>query len=344
MRVAPQRLFAVRASGFPSHIIFARRQLPPILDYTGEFGSELVLFLPYCTWLSKAGLLKRHCIRTYHGMRCYYDDLECSGLIEKTDKRDWVRPQDRPWWLPVKDEHDFDNIGRPVLHDYPDLRHKFSRLPLVTQPDLTNKRLLVIHNKHNNEWDRGPVNHFPKITLERLFHTLCPTFTVVYIRHEMGTVPTSFSQDHNLAEPFDESDLLARHPQVLTFQSLYQSHRNHGGNQDVNTFKNVLYSRCYHFISSQGGGAHQIAMYSGSLLVILHRAGREESWAYGDGFYGFMTHVPPLRAICRTDADVVSALPLFSNTAFVGDRILIDISQSNLLLKLSPWTIAERRE
>lgn len=127
--------------------------LPDELEYIGEFGAELVLFLPFCAWLSKAGLLKNRRIRTYRGMRCFYDDLDCLEIVEKDQPRTFVPPQDRPSsWLPVRNEHNFDERERPALHLYPDLRSKFCNLSLAPEIGTAQRPLLIIHNKHDKEW------------------------------------------------------------------------------------------------------------------------------------------------------------------------------------------------
>lgn len=59
----------------------------------------------------------------------------------------------------------------------------------------------------------------------------------------MGGKDSGFSDDHNSSEPFEDRLLLDRHPEVLCFDDLYAAHRAAGGTQDINTFKNVLYSR-----------------------------------------------------------------------------------------------------
>jgi hypothetical protein len=278
-------------------------------------------------------------------MRCFYDDLDCLGIIEKTADREYVRPYWRSRWLPVRDEHTFDNAGRPVFHIYPHLRKKFRKFPLMPAIDVAKKPLLVIHNKHNDEWiTGGSVNHIPLATLETLFETLSDRFTIVYIRHGMGVHDNDFSNDGNSVLPFDEKPVLKRYPHVILFDDLFEQHKRQGGLQDLNTFKNVLYSRCYHFISSQGGGAHHIALYSGSLLVLLHRRGSEEFWAYADGYYGFMADVPPILAVCRTYDELASSLSLFQETRIVDDRVLIDVSKATLLDQLSPRTMADRPE
>jgi hypothetical protein len=136
--------------------------------------------------------------------------------------------------------------------------------------------------------------------------------------------------------------LLDEHPDVLCFDDLYAAHRAQGGEQSMNAFKNVLYSRCHRFISSQGGGTYQMALYPGSLLVILHRRGSEEQWAYGKGYFTFMTNVPPHLAIGRTQDDLLRALPLFVGSTVVDDRVFPGPGGEKLLAELSPLTIARR--
>jgi hypothetical protein len=316
--------------------------LPDLLAYTGEFGAELILFTSFCGWLSKAGLLKDRRIQTYFGMRCFYDDLDCLEVLEKNEVRCYVPPRHRPSWLPIKNEHNFDNLGRSPFHLYPDLRGRFQKLPLLPEIDSVNP-LLIVHNKYNDEWsDRGPINYIPLGALENIFRQLRHVFTIVYVRHGGGVEHPEFSDDRGTPRPFEDRPLLDRYPEVHRFDDLYKLHRAQGGTQDLNTFKNVLYSRCYHFISSQGGGAHHIAMFSGSLLAILHRGGAEECWAYGDGYYNFMAKEPPIRAICRTEVELVRALPLFVNTTVTDDRVSMGTRSTQLLSEFSPWTIARR--
>jgi len=297
--------------------------LPEVLEYCGEFGPELVLFLPFCRWLSKAGILKAKRLRIYRGMRCFYDDLECLQILEKDELRRYVPPENRPAWLPVKNEHTFDHFRRPELHLYPELRTKFRVLPLTPEIPAFERPILIVHNKHTIEWSAGPVNHIPLSVLNDIFTMLKGRFTIIYIRHGIGVKDPGYSDDEQSHRTFLDRAVLDSHPEVLCFDDLYAAHRAAGGSQDLNTFKNVLFSRCQHFISSQGGGAHHIAFFSRSLLVILHRRGSEELWAYGPGYYGFLSADPPTRAICRTDDELVRTLPLFIDTTTVADRVVL---------------------
>jgi hypothetical protein len=172
--------------------------------------------------------------------------------------------------------------------------------------------------------------------IETIFTRLEQRFTVVYVRHGMRKQPAGFSDDEMQQLPFEDRAVLDQHPAVLCFDDLYEAHRAAGGGQDVNTFKNALYSRTYHFITTQGGGAHHIALFSGSLLVVLHRRGRETELAYGDGYYSFMANPAPLRVICHSQADLRDSLALFEETAVVDDRILVPAAAAPLLRRLSP--------
>jgi hypothetical protein len=301
----------------------AERPLPETLDYVGEFGSELVLFTSFCNWLSREGLLRERRIRTYRGMRCFYDDLDCLEILEKDEARKWIRPHERAWWLPVKDEHTFDGKGRCAQHVYPDLRSKFRQLRLL--PDLTEsgKPLAIVYNKHTYEWRGRPLNTISLDSLARAFAALVPDFTVVYVRHGMTPSVPGFSADHNASLPLADREVLREYPAVRSFDQLYFTHRALGGTNDVNTFKNVLYSRCYHFISVQGGGSHHIALFSGSLLSILHRKGAEADWAYDRGYYRFMAPVPPVIAVSATEDGLLATLALFSKPAVSGGRVVL---------------------
>jgi len=305
--------------------------LPEKLVWQGEFGAELVLFLPFVTWLSAAGLLRGRRISTYRGMRCFYEHLDCAGIETRAEQR---RPAQRlmPGWLPARDEH---ALTRNPFMLYPDLRTRFRSLPL--DPALEEGApLLVLHNKYNEEWGRGPVNFIDTDTLDALFGMLKRDFRLVYVRHGLHPLPPGFSQDRNRLLDFADAEVLRDHPEVLAFDDLFAAHRASGQTNSVNAFKNALYARCHRFITVQGGGAHHIAMFRGSLMVVLHRQGMETRLAYGDeGYYSFMANPAPIRAICRRTEDLPRAAGAFSGSRVVEDRLLPDASQDALLAAFS---------
>lgn len=317
--------------------------LPETLEFAGEFGTELVLFLPFLTWLSREGLLRNRRIRIYRGMRCFYEDLDCAELIEKSDRRVYVKPSERPEWLPVKNDHNFDTRQRSPRHLFPDLRQRFRAMPLSRELGSKERPLLIVHNKHDNEWRAGPVNCIPLDALDVLFHVLKHHFTIVYIRHGMLD-SGSFVRDHTATLPdFDDRGLLERHPEVLGFDELFLQHRNETGDDDMNRFKMMLLARCHRFISSQGGGANQISLLNGSLFVVLHRRGREARWAYSQGHYTFHASVPPLLAVCLDHEELLRAIPIFIGSFVVSDRCLPTPAAAKILDQLSPRTIRKRQ-
>ncbi len=318
---------------------FARRnilyRLPGILEFTGEFGTELALFLPFCEWLSAQGLLRDHSLRIYAGMECFYEHMAARSFLKKSEERRYVAADKRPPWLPANNEHEFDTWITKRFFRYPDLRSRFSRHRMPGEVAQSTKPLLIIHNKYNIEWGREPVNYIPLDVLDRLLGRLKTAYTIVYIRHGPDSCP-GFSQDHNTPLPFGDAEVLARHRTVLSFDDLYRRSLLRGQARDINTFKNALYSRCHYFISSQGGGACHTAFFSGSLIAVLHKEGSESRWAYASGSYGLAADPPVIRAICGDENALENLTPVFFNSRLVGGKVRIDGAGQELLRKLRP--------
>jgi len=317
--------------------------LPDTLEYSGEFGPELVLFLPFVRWLARTGRLGTRTVLTYRGMAPFYAGLGIAALLEKDAPREWVPPDRRPRWLPVRNEHDFDGRGRPDAHDYGDMRATFAATPLpdALVAELGDKPLLIVHNKVADEWGLGPINFIPLGVLETLFATLADAFTIVYIRHGKRALSATFSQDHNQVRDFDDAALLAKFPRVLDFDDLFDRHGEAFGGA-INLFKARLYAVCYHFMTSQGGGAAQIAQYSGSLIAIMHRKGQEQRWAYAPGYYQFMAEPPPTLLLCASGRELKSTFAAFKRSIFDERRVVLAPEDSGLAVTLSIDDIAKR--
>lgn len=304
--------------------------VPEVMEYRGEFGAELVLFLPFCGWLNKLGLLKDHVISTYHGMRCFYDDLDCKEIVERAEPREFVRPRQRAEWLPVKDEHAY--MAPNVCHSFPDLRKKFSKLGSLDTLFKERKPLLVIHNKYNIEWEREPLNFIDEATLATLFERFSHDFNVVYFRHGILGASPGYTEDHTPMEPLNDLEVVRQFPRVSLFEDLLEAH---GQGLDTNQMKNLIYSQCHRFITVQGGGAHHIAMYSGSLMLIAHRAGNECFGAYDEGYYNFMAPVPPVRMICTSPKELIAASAALEDCVWITDRIHVDAKHRDILMARS---------
>ncbi|WP_372625037.1 hypothetical protein [Falsiroseomonas sp.] len=316
----------------------AEAGLPETLEYIGEFGSELIVFLPFVTWLSQQGLLRRHRVTSYSGMRSFYAHLDCREYVEKSEPRRYVKPAARPAWLPIKDEDSFDGTrARCERHVYPDLRARFAQVDLHAVSLRSGKPLLIVHNKYNNEWAfKRPINHLNCDILAEIFTRLQNNYTIVYIRHGMRPVDASYSHDHNITRKgLGDAQLLAHFPGILTFEQVFEEHVAAGGARDVNQFKNALYARCFHFISAQGGGTYQCAYFSGALLLILHRTGIEHRWPY-HGYFRWLATPPVRLAIATSDAELREGLALFQATAIAGGVALLPSAAAPVAAALDP--------
>lgn len=303
--------------------------LPDNLEYTGEFGAELVLFVPLMNYLSEIGELKHRNITTYKGMKCFYDHMKCQKIIEKSCDRIYLSPQDRPSWLPIKNEHTFDGKnGSPKLY-YPDYRKKFKNKTIKIN---TEKQILIVHNKFCNEWNSGPINYYSPSDLDIIFSILKHHYTIIYIRHGIEDLNDGFSKDHNEIFEMDDLAVLEKHKEVILFDDIVRNNKEY----DLNTVKNIIYSRCYRFLSVQGGGCHQIAMFSGSLISILHRRGQETNLAYKNGYYNILCNPSSIRTISTNMNEVKLSFNLFIRTSVFEDRILINPEHKNILDLLSP--------
>jgi hypothetical protein len=143
------------------------------------------------------------------------------------------------------------------------------------------KPLLVIHNKHNAEWESStPINTLSVGLLDDLCRRLTPSYTVVYSRPSLGLV--GYAYDHNpLVETTADKDMLrASHPDVLLYEDLLQRFPTYS----YNHFKLLLHAACEHYVCVQGGNAHMVSFFF-QRMVILHKRGSElKSGAYG-GWY-----------------------------------------------------------
>ncbi|WP_237213208.1 class I SAM-dependent methyltransferase [Falsiroseomonas oryziterrae] len=321
---------------------FDPASMPEKIGYKGEFGSELVVFLPYVTWLSEQGLLRDRYVVSYPGMECFYRHLDCKGFLPLRKSRGFIAPAGRGP-LPVRNEDDFDGTYAPSpMHRYPDFRRLFSDFSLHCRWPDPAKPLLIVHNKYNAEWWFGrPVNHITADALEAIFATLGGDYTIVYVRHGLAPAVEGYDSDADPHGDLGDREVLARFPSVLEFHALYAEHIASGGKADLNGFKSALYARCHHFISAQGGGTYQMAYYSGSLLLVLHRVGPESRWSY-TGFFTWLASPPVSLAVATTNEELLRGLALFRSPS-VQDGIAVPPTEAAELREALAPTRAEVR-
>ncbi len=307
--------------------------LPAVLEYFGEFGAELVLFVPFVAWLSSVGLMRDRSVLTYKGMRCFYDDLKLGGYAEKDEQRSSVEPKFRPYYLPVKDEHTWDWALETPFHLYRNYRDKFRVKPVRLPDDLLRKPVLVIHNKYNDEFGRGPINNIPLTSLEQIIEGLREKFSIIYIRHGMSPLHEDYSEDHNTFFEYEDRALLSRYQDVFNFDDLYDGY---GVGCGMNEFKNHIYSRAYYVIASQGGGSFQCASYPGGVIVIFHRFGNEMHRAYTDGFFKAMSNPAPTLMLCLDEDDISHSIEVLKRSTIVAERVCFHQETKALVESLLP--------
>ena len=115
--------------------------LPEILEYSGEFGPELVGFVPFVYWLYLSNLLGTRKVRSYSGMRPFYWFLSEQQFEEKQERRRFVRPAERNKYLPNPVEH---LAVKSPYERFPDYRAVYAG----RFPQQHSKPLLIVANKH----------------------------------------------------------------------------------------------------------------------------------------------------------------------------------------------------
>jgi hypothetical protein len=280
--------------------------LPDTLEYTGEFGVELIAFIPFIHWLQANGQLGHRRILTYAGMRPFYYFLRDGQYSEKAGPRhDFSFPQ-RPSYWPTRAILRSTETKPSEL--YPDYRkafggrfaHRFGKPPLVIQ------------NKFCDEWERGPINFMTLETLDRLFNRFKTKFQIVYFRDGFGLLKLDglgFSRDHNHPLEFDDEALLQRHPEVISFERMVATEH---GRFSYNELKLMVFADCHDFIASQGGGNYLAAVLSDTTMVILHRVGPElRVGTYARGFYRYLAGANSRLLVARSSAELEDAAGIF---------------------------------
>ena len=258
------------AIGSPQFRLCNRKQLVVI----SEYGPELLLWVCYYHYLLKAGLLFDNIVTTYKGMRPYYYFLPDAQVVEREGNRTWLGAEHRPFLVnPSEHVARFDTrcwTPPPYRAFYANSLFSFAKKPL-----------LVIHNKHNAEWESlTPINTLSVGLLDDLCRILTPSYTVVYSRPSLGL--TGYSYDHNpLVELTADKDMLkARHTDVILYEDLLQRFPTYS----YNHLKLLLHAACENYVCVQGGNAHMVSFFF-QRMVVLHKRGSElKSGAYG-GWY-----------------------------------------------------------
>jgi hypothetical protein len=223
-----------------------------MLEYFGEFGTEVALFLPYVNYLKKNGLLlDKPSVKSYKGMHPYYFFLNDKEFAEKQQLRAWVHPNSRVSFLPpelLSDDAIFSKMTeKPNYFDPPKLYEHYKQIKFYTK-----KPIIVIQNKHNSEWGGPPVNFFDVDLVDSMLSNLVDKFSIVYIRCNEYRGP-GYSSDENESMSYhlaDKEMIKAKYKDVMLYEDVLEKHN---GTYDFNTLKCILLANSKVTISTIGG-------------------------------------------------------------------------------------------
>ena len=261
-----------------------------------EFGFEVACYVPYFKYLVEKGLFPPgRRVSTFAGMEPFYYFLAADQLETRRTTR--TGNESGSWLL-----RNYDIVGRIDKSCWvcPTYKERFA-------PKSKNggKRSLVILNKRNVEWDKGPVNTLSVETVLALLTLLTPMFTVVYIRPSPADVAAGFSHDFNAMLDLDDFGAIRRafpsSEDVILFQDLLTA------NASYNETKCEVMAGADDFIAVQGGCAALVPFFA-RRSIVLHVEGRELAAGHYDGY--FKEARPDLFErveVCRTEAAVLAA-------------------------------------
>lgn len=220
-----------------------------ILEYSGEYGSELGCFVPFVNYLKQKGMLKNMKVKTYDGMKPYYFFLNNHEIEFKKVPRQWVHPQMRHF-LPEHIRNDdivFGNMkSLPQMMTPPDYMKEFGHLKIQSE-----KPLFIVQNKFNSEWGGPPVNFIDTVMLDKILEIITQSYTVIYIRSNDIRVP-GYSDDENEHFSFkmDDKEMIAKkYPDAVLFEDLLKEYSQY----DFNTLKCIVHCNAQCTLSTIGG-------------------------------------------------------------------------------------------
>lgn len=237
------------------------------LIVTNEFGIEILMNVGYYYYLFLNNLFFDNKIITYKGMRPFYFFLNDDQIIEREDIRQWNDNNNNPIIFELR--RSYSNIDTRCWIP-PNYKLHFKN----NYFDFSNKKIIVIHNKYNIEWNIKPYNFIPFDILEKIFILLAEKYQIVYIRptNSMDN-KLDYSWDNNKNLDLGEIDVIKNnYPNVMIFEDLFNDDK--FKNMTYNQLKACLYSSTDDYISVQGGGNNFMA-YFAKTMIVYHKRGYE---------------------------------------------------------------------
>ncbi|WP_461490009.1 hypothetical protein [Pontibacter sp. HJ8] len=229
------------------------------IEYRQEFQQELTFVLPFAYWHFLNGTLDKTISSKYTKELYFFSE----NHEEKYNRRTWRLS---------KESYEIPNMYHCRRVHF----SKWAQVPL--KEHYTNdlfvyqKPLLIIANKYNNEWGRGPINYFSLDLLFKVFDRFRHKYQIVYNRPGANYIVMDNSAIYEMNEA---EQIREKYPDVLLAEDLYLKHREHVNN--YNHFQLMLYANCERFLSVHGGTA-ALASYFGGKNIILSKRGHEHRY------------------------------------------------------------------
>lgn len=290
-----------------------------VIEYCGEFGNEIATFIPFVCWLKQEGLLAGRRVLSHGGMRPYYFFLDDSEFAEKPGPRDWLHPDLRDW---------------PGCSTYTATRQPWLRMPDYRshyrgQGRQFQRPLLFVQNKFNVEWWRGPINYLPLDLLDQLLAGAEGRFDVVYSRPRPLRSESGYVSDQNLYCEYPDLPLVRSHRHVLLLEDWCEQE-----GLPYNQTKLETLAQSHFFVAVQGGGAHLMACFGESLMLLLHREGEEYPHAYQHGPYKYLADPPPLLMLASNHGELARGVRLFNKLRMENGDYRLDAESTATLQAL----------
>ncbi|RYD93482.1 MAG: hypothetical protein EOP61_23510 [Sphingomonadales bacterium] len=273
------------------------------LEYIGEYGAEITTFVPFVAWLHGEGFLNGRRIITYVGMRPYYFFLDDDQIEERSEPRNWLPIAQRCW--PGNSTY---HAVRSAWHVYPDFRRHYAAAGRSFD-----RPVIFLQNKFVIEWAIGPINFMPLNALQLFLEWTKDTHRIIYSRPETRA-NQAYTSDHNMGLSYPDLQIVSQYPHAIHFEEYCRE-----AGREYNLLKLETLAQSHLFAAAQGGGAHILACFGNSLLLVLDRSedcspeGSEYPHAYRSGPYKYLSAEPPTLMVARRFSDFVKGLQLLAH-------------------------------
>ena len=227
-------------------------------EISGEFGYELFAGLPLVNWYKEQG----HDVEVISskGSSILYPNIKVTEKYSNRHSFFQLDIDGESYYRPHN--HVAGVFSKPVVGDKLMWEDKWS------PPDLksyyleqfqikTDKPFLVVSNKIQDEWGRGPVNYLSVDVLRQIFELCKDKFNIVYNRPYANNI----INDDTLQKKFGDRELV-REMSIPTMQNYAEEY-----DLDYNTTQMAVMSNCNHFISTQGGNSALSAYFGGRGII-----------------------------------------------------------------------------